>query len=167
MSLINIEYGSLASSDILNKNYTYLDEKIINSVNTLNTSISSLLSNIATINVKLNDLSDEINDATEDFLSNIVNLKNKVQVSINLASLLPNWNGCFVINDLSHYIAQYNGFLLLNTQAGMVENVEINDFSFSISSFALLPIKSGDVVRSTANWQSVKFLPASQIVISE
>lgn len=167
MSLINIEYGALASSETLNKNYTYLNEKITNSVDSLNTSISSLLSNIASINVKLNDLSDEINETAEDFLSKITNLKNKVQISVNSASILPNWNGCFAIDDLSNYVAEYNGFLLLNPEADMVENIEINDFIFSISSFVFIPIKAGDIVKSSANWQDIKFLPTSRVVIND
>ena len=44
MALINIEYGSVARSDVLNKNFLYLDEKIADTNNSNATSISSILS---------------------------------------------------------------------------------------------------------------------------
>ena len=71
MDLKIIEYGSLASSEIMNNNFSYLDEKIEYSNSNLNTSISSLLSNIATINNRLNDLSTALADAIETSNSNI------------------------------------------------------------------------------------------------
>mgnify|MGYP003308186977 CR=1 FL=1 len=43
MSLINIEYGSLASSDTMNKNFMYLDNKIAESVGDIDTSIKLIL----------------------------------------------------------------------------------------------------------------------------
>ena len=43
MALINIEYGSLASSDTMNKNFMYLDDKIAESSESIMTSISSIL----------------------------------------------------------------------------------------------------------------------------
>ena len=60
MALINIEYGSLASSETVNKNFTYLDEKIAESNESIMTSISSILSNIATINARINDISENM-----------------------------------------------------------------------------------------------------------
>ena len=47
MSLINIEYGSLASSEVMNKNFLYLDDKIAESNNSIMTSISSILSRLS------------------------------------------------------------------------------------------------------------------------
>ena len=38
MSLTNIEYGSLASSEVLNQNFTYLDNKISEVIESLNAS---------------------------------------------------------------------------------------------------------------------------------
>ena len=63
MALVNIEYGSLASSEIMNKNFIYLDDKIAESSESIMTSISSILSNIATINTRLNDISENITDS--------------------------------------------------------------------------------------------------------
>ena len=45
MALENIEYGSLASSETMNKNFMYLDDKIANTAESIMTSISSILSN--------------------------------------------------------------------------------------------------------------------------
>lgn len=167
MSLINIEYGALASSETLNKNYTYLNEKITNSVDSLNTSISSLLSNIASINVKLNDISDELNDAIVNFSSEINGLRNKIQVAINTASLLPNWNGCFSINDLNNYIAEHNGFLILNSGNELEQNITINNTDITIKGYMILPIRLGDVIKTSAVFEGISFLPFSQVVINE
>ena len=72
MDLKIIEYGSLASSEIMNNNFSYLDEKIETNSEATNTSISSLLSNIATINTRLNDLVETFSDSIEAVNSNKV-----------------------------------------------------------------------------------------------
>ena len=49
MSIVPIEYGSLASSDIVNKNFEYLDDRI----DTFNKSIMSVQANISSVNSNL------------------------------------------------------------------------------------------------------------------
>ena len=61
MTLTTIEYGSIASSEVMNENFSYLDGKISDSVSNINTSISSITSNIATINSRITGVSEDVN----------------------------------------------------------------------------------------------------------
>ena len=109
MALINIEYGSLASSEIMNKNFIYLDDKIADTSESIMTSISSILSNIATINNRLNDLSTALADAIETSNSNIEEYKSKTKILVSKNSMVPNWQGYKSIDDLNSYQVSANG----------------------------------------------------------
>ena len=50
MALTEIEYGSLASSDVMNNNFEYLDNKIAEVVQKSDSNTSAIYSNIATLN---------------------------------------------------------------------------------------------------------------------
>ena len=54
MALINIEYGSVARSEVLNKNFLYLDEKIADSNTSTATNISSIFSNTPFLQYAIN-----------------------------------------------------------------------------------------------------------------
>ena len=60
MSLTRIEYGSLASSETLNNNFNYLDNRISNQVQTSTSNMATVNSNIASINASVSALSDSI-----------------------------------------------------------------------------------------------------------
>ena len=66
MALINIEYGSLASSETMNKNFSYLDDKISETSDAIMTTISSMLSSIATINSRLSEITGDIVDVNDE-----------------------------------------------------------------------------------------------------
>ena len=83
MTLINIEYGSLASSETLNKNFIYLDKKISETTESIQASISSILSNITTINSRLNEISEVNTDTTEALSSRLEDYKSKTKILIN------------------------------------------------------------------------------------
>lgn len=53
MSLTTIEYGALASSQVMNNNFEYLDNRITSVNNTVTSNNSSVLSNIASINTSI------------------------------------------------------------------------------------------------------------------
>lgn len=57
MALTRIEYGSLASSDIMNNNFEYLDNRISAVNNSLGLNNSSISSNIASINTLISNTS--------------------------------------------------------------------------------------------------------------
>ena len=50
MALTEIEYGSLASSDVMNKNFEYLDNKISDVSENLASNVATINANIATAN---------------------------------------------------------------------------------------------------------------------
>ena len=59
MALTEIEYGSLASSEIMNNNFQYLDNRISNVSETVSTNQAGVNSNIASINSTLTSMSED------------------------------------------------------------------------------------------------------------
>ncbi len=66
MALTEIEYGSLASSEIMNNNFQYLDNRISNVSETVSTNQAGVNSNIASINSTLTSMSEEIDADIEE-----------------------------------------------------------------------------------------------------
>ncbi len=71
MALTEIEYGSLASSEVMNNNFEYLDNKISDVSETLTSTAATINSNIATINSSMATMSEELNQAIEDLDSDL------------------------------------------------------------------------------------------------
>ena len=71
MALTEIEYGSLASSEVMNNNFEYLDNKISDVSETLTSTVATINSNIATINSSMATMSEELNQAIEDLDSDL------------------------------------------------------------------------------------------------
>ena len=69
MPLTHIEYGSLASSETMNNNFEYLDNRITTVANNLTTTSSSIYSNIASLNSTFTQANEnilsEVSDLTE------------------------------------------------------------------------------------------------------
>ena len=100
MTITNIEYGSLASSEILNNNFSFLEEKITNFNDEINTSISSILSNIATINTRLTEFPEVLANATQESDNKLQEFKSKILIAINKTSLLPDWKNIEIVKIL-------------------------------------------------------------------
>ena len=70
MPLTHIEYGSLASSETMNDNFEYLDDRVTTVANNLVSTSTSIYSNISGLNTSLsaqiNDLTSDINDFGDD-----------------------------------------------------------------------------------------------------
>ena len=66
MALTEIEYGSLASSEIMNNNFQYLDNRISSVSETVSTNQAGVNSNIASINSTLTSMSEEIDADIEE-----------------------------------------------------------------------------------------------------
>lgn len=60
MALIDIEYGSLASSDTLNKNFKFLQDSISEFAQVIETNKASLESQISTVNTNMNGKIDDL-----------------------------------------------------------------------------------------------------------
>ena len=177
MALINIEYGSLASSEILNKNFMYLDDKIAETSESILTSVSSILSNIATINGRLNDITEMITDSIEGLSTTLEDYKSKVKILVNEASMVPNWSGVVSVklSSTKAYVAPSNGYLLLKTDVTTVGNIVINGSTLPLKTCAsayeanslltAYPLQENDKVTSNATFTNVYFLPAKEVSI--
>ena len=95
MALTTIKYGELASSEIMNNNFKYLDDKISNLNETVTSNKAGMNSNIASINSSITTIN-------ENMTQNVKTLEN----SINEAKSFFSESGLFVttyINGVSWY----------------------------------------------------------------
>lgn len=74
MALTEIEYGSLASSGILNQNFQYLDDRISSVSEIHATDLASINSNIVTINNSISDFNEETNSSVEEINTKLDNI---------------------------------------------------------------------------------------------
>lgn len=177
MQLTNIEYGSLASSAILNNNFVYLDEKIAETNTSLNSSISAILSNIETINSRLSQLANEISDTRSTFELTITDFRTKSLNTFNKITMLPNWTSLSTIIDLTSFVSPSNGYLLVIPKNNASGNIKINNFEFALkqivnaydnaSEMLTLPLKKDDVVATSVEMTNSYFLPAINIISTE
>ena len=177
MALINIEYGSLASSETMNKNFMYLDDKIAETSENIMTSISSILSNIATINTRLGELSNNIDTSSNTLNVKLENYKTKTKKLVNEACMVPNWSGCISISLGSSYKSPSNGYILLMTTTRSAGNITINGKSVVYkkidstddygAQLVPIPVKKGDVISSNTDFVYTYFLPVSEITIAD
>ena len=96
MPLTHIEYGSLASSETMNDNFEYLDNKISSVAGDLSSTSSSIYSSIASLNSTLseqaNEISSDLNDLreyTEHFKVDYESTDNSPDYSHGIAISLP------------------------------------------------------------------------------
>ena len=176
MALINIEYGSLASSDIMNKNFMYLDDKIGETSESIMTSISSILSNIATINNRLNDISENMADSVQNLVTKLNECKTKTKILVNKASLVPDWINCveITLNSDKNYTVSSNGYILMLPKSSSINTLSINDnivnFRVSTSNYGnlmFIPVCDGDVLSTTTNLEKLYFLPSREISLED
>ncbi len=173
MALITIEYGSLASSETMNKNFQYLDDKISETTGSFTTSISSVSSNIATLNTNLSDLSDKL-DETKNDIEETINGTNSCVIT---ALMLPDWSACISISKPKSYIAPSNGYVLINPVANSSGNLVINGVTVYFKyrgheddNAAILvpyPVKKGDDVTLTSSAIATYFLPVVEKIVIE
>lgn len=177
MALINIEYGSLASSEIMNKNFLYLDDKIAESYDSIQTSISSILSNIATINSRLNEVAENMQDSIEASSTTIEDYKTKTKLLIEKSSMVPDWTNCYAIsiNSGAKYEVKSNGYILLLPTTSTTGNLTVNQKSVVFKTktnnydnsgqLVAIPVCCGDIVSSTATFDKVYFVPTKDVSV--
>ena len=175
MALINIEYGSLASSEIMNKNFMYLDDKIADTSESIMTSISSILSNIATINTRLNEISENMSDSVQNLVNSIDETKTKTKILVNKACMVPHWENSSMVNLSvnSPYTVKSNGYVLILPETAGAGNIIINGKAVTFktrasiydngSQLVAIPVADGDIVSTTIGLSSVYFLPVCEV----
>lgn len=75
MALTEIEYGSLASSETMNNNFEYLDNRITTVSEGITSTTASINSNIASINSALASYTEETNSTIKNVKSSISTLQ--------------------------------------------------------------------------------------------
>ena len=75
MPLTEIEYGSLASSELLNNNFEYLDNRATTIANNLTSTSSSLYSGIASLNSTFSQKNEEIESDIDNLESDLSDLR--------------------------------------------------------------------------------------------
>lgn len=175
MALINIEYGSVARSEILNKNFLYLDDKIAENSANVATDISSILSNIATINTRLNDLAENVADYVEEFNAILDEYKNKTKILVNIASMVPNWSGYVAIADITNFTVPSNGYLILTPKNTSKGNLIINGVTVDLklqssaydysSQTVAIPVKEADNIQTEMAFSYAFFLPVIEVSV--
>ena len=75
MPLIHIEYGSLASSEVMNDNFEYLDDRITSTANNLTTASAGIYSNISSINNSILEMNQELGEDISDLESDLDSLR--------------------------------------------------------------------------------------------
>ncbi|MCQ2740055.1 MAG: hypothetical protein MJ237_07500 [bacterium] len=177
MALTNIEYGSMASSEVLNANFNFLDTKIATTASGINSSISSIQSNIATINSRLTELAGGLSDLTSDISANLSELKTKTISAINKICMLPKWSDTESIESLSSYNVTGNGYILALPQSNANGNFIINGVTVSVKQVSasgdnakeiiVIPVKKNDIITSEITLSAIYFVPVALILSDE
>ncbi len=107
MSLTHIEYGSLASSEVMNNNFEFLDDRITTVAGNLSSAVSGINSGIASIN---SNLSESINDIESD-LDTLETDVSEVRTDFYSRYYTPNYNNAIAVNYTSGDTVGFNGWL--------------------------------------------------------
>ena len=164
MPLIHIEYGSLASSETMNDNFEYLDDRVTTVANNLVSTSTSIYSNLSGLSSSLSeqisdlssdieDLEDDLEDLREDFTSQ----NNAPDYSRGIGITLP-------------YTAEADGYVYAGVD-GMdyTSYVYVNDKvvhghcgysgGYSVYSGSIFRVSTGDVIRTGRQLGSYYFYP--------
>lgn len=74
MALIEIEYGSLASSDTMNKNFEYLDNQIADVADSMTSQLAGVYSNIASVEATLTNTKEQLEESINDTADGITSI---------------------------------------------------------------------------------------------
>ena len=175
MTLTTIQYGSVASSEVINGNFTYLDGRITSSNESTSTSLSSIQSNIATINSRITQLSESVTSSLATLSATVETYRTKVKLLVKNSSMVPNWNSCTSISFTSgtNYTASSNGFVLVIPSASTSGNITVNTYNTIVLKYSddlaaeliTIPVKSGDRLSTTVTVQNAYFVPAAEISV--
>lgn len=97
MPLTNIEYGSLASSEVMNDNFEYLDDRITTTANNLTTATSGIYSNISSINSSITEMNQELSEDISDLESDLDSLRS----DFNALDLAPDYGKAVTVYNSS------------------------------------------------------------------
>lgn len=162
MALTHIEYGSLASSEVMNDNFEYLDNRVTTVANSLTSTASSINSNIASLN-------SSFSETTEELSSDLSDLELEVDVfrsDFDTQNEAPKYSNATSI--ALPYTAVSSGYVYVKVQSvNGVLSVFINEnpvlygqcSGIQIVQGGLFRVSAGDEVTITGNCQEANFYP--------
>lgn len=106
MPLTHIEYGSLASSETMNDNFEYLDNRVTTVANNLTSSSSSIYSNIASLNSTFSQTTEGLASDIAELETYAQNIRNDLD-SVNNA---PDYSKGIAITSLP-YTVEADGYV--------------------------------------------------------
>jgi len=83
MPLIHIEYGALASSETMNDNFEYLDDRVTSVANNLVSATTSIYSNISGLSISLSEQINDIESDITDLGDNLSDLRSDFESQNN------------------------------------------------------------------------------------
>ncbi len=178
MPITNIEYGALASSETLNNNFSYLDEKITTANAGINTSISSILANIATINSTINTISSSLDGQISTLNQKIETYRTKIKELVAKSNMLPNWLGCrrITITTGKNYVPASNGYVMLIPDSAESGLITINGVSMYLkhrnnaydnaSELTIIPVQKNDTLSVSLSLKQAYFVPIASVSVS-
>ena len=143
MALTNIEYGSVATSKVLNDNFNYLEDKIEDyskNISTNNASLTALInSQTATISNNLNNETarldsdiDKVEQSLAKTNTTITTLQNGV-----CSYMIPNYTKRTTLNTGQQYTASADGVVYVRVpivSGNQTASISINNISFDLGS---------------------------------
>lgn len=171
MPLTNIEYGSLASSEVMNDNFEYLDNRITTVAENLTSTSSSIYSNIESINSTFTQNNQErIEDITN--LSSTVNtLNNNLNTltnNVNSTNNAPDYNRGvsislpYTVTKNGYVYAGVNGFdavYYVKVNGKIVHGHSGYSGGIQVYSGSLFRVAPGDVVTCEFIYGNYYFYP--------
>ena len=164
MALEQIEYGSLASSELMNNNFEYLDNRISNAAQTQASEISSLYSSIASMNnifsQQNEDLISDISDLeeyTEELRNDFDSQNNAPDYSRAIGITLP-----YTVTQDGYVYAGVDGidsarYVYVNGQK--VHGHCGYSGGYAVYSGSLFRVSKDDVVTCSRTWGEYYFYP--------
>lgn len=153
MSLTHIEYGSLASSSVMNDNFDYLDNRITTVANNLISNSSGIYSSLSSLNSSISEQTADLASDIEDLAEEIGDIKSIIE-SHNTA---PDYNRGIAIT--MPYTVEEDGYVYAGADTqNTARYVFVNEkpvhchhgFSASTSntiySASVFRVSAGDVV---------------------
>lgn len=160
MALTHIEYGALASSETMNDNFDYLDNRISTVADSLSSNTSSIYSNIASLG---GTVSAQIEDIVED-VSELAETVDGIRDDIDSENNAPDYNRVVSIT-LPYTVTQrgyvYGGVYGLDANRYVYVNGKIvhghcgYSGGIGVYSGSLFRVSPGDVI--TVDWASAGY----------
>lgn len=164
MALEHIEYGSLASSAMMNDNFEYLDDRISGLAESLASDISGVCSSIASISSSVS----EQNAALSSSISSLNSYAQAIRQDLDAKNHAPNYSKGIAIT--LPYTASKNGYVYAGVD-GMdsVKYVYVNNHivhghcgysgGYRVYSGSLFRVNKGDTVTCSKTYGHYYFYP--------